>query len=232
MRGILHLVRFLARATPFLLLIVSSGCAFKGLTSCRLPCQLGIDQTNALSVQDFLDILLEYSWIRDDPERTLQAMYAWDTFSNVLETTTSIELNGVSNPIYGSDINLYIGNVGTVELNHESVPLERLESIQVQTDIPIPLSWLLYGLPEGGRVLPFYLASDLNEINPCPDRSHYIAYHDGGNTIIRAVVKRPILINLWTTPVEIVYPIDEVLAFYSSLIGQYQRMDHSPCMPD
>lgn len=227
-----HLGRYLARVTILLLPVFSIGYTLAESANCPLPCQLGIDQTNPLSVQDFLNALLEHSWIQDNPERTFQAMYAPDTFSNVLETTTSIALDGVPPEIYGSEIDLYIGNVGTVELNNEAVPSEQIEAIKVDTNIPIPISWLLYGLPEGGRVLPFYLPSDLDETNPCPDRSHYVAYYDGGSTIIRAVIPRPILINLWTSPIEIVYPIDEVLEFSSSWIGRFDTMDHEPCTPN
>lgn len=223
-----YIAKFIISSLPAFLL----GCTLAEVSDCLLPCQLGVDQTNPLFVQDFLNTLLEHGWIQDGPERTFQAMYAPDTFSNVLETTTFIALDGDSPEIYGSEIDLYIGNVGTVELDNEAVPSEQIEAIKIDTNIPIPISWLLYGLPNGGEVLPFYLASDLSETNPCPNRSHYIAYYHGGRTIIRAVVARPILINLWVTPVEIVFPIDEVLEFSSSWIGRFDTMDHTPCMPN
>ncbi len=199
-------------------------------TNCRVPCRLGLDQTQSLVVQNFLNVLSEHEWLHDNSGHALQAIYARDTFSNVLETTTAIELDSIPSTGIGSEINLYIGYVGTVILDNENVLSERVKLIQFHTDIPLLLSWLLYGLPQGGRVLPIYFPNDLDEPNPCPNRSHYVAYHDNGNTIIRAVIEHPILIRMWTTSVKIVYPFEEYLEFSSEWIGQFERMDHNPCM--
>lgn len=232
MKKILYPNRLLIRFIIFLVMIFLSGCVSGESANCRLPCQLEISQTEPISVQNLLNTLLEHGWIQENPNRSLQATYARDTFSNVLETTVSIELDGTRPHFYGSEIILYIGHIGSVILNPENILSQRIESIQVDTYISISTTWLFYGMPQGGRILPFYLPEDISETNPCSDRSHYIAYYDEGNTIIRAVVAHPILSNLWTTPVEIVYPIDEELEFSSLWIGQFDRMDHTPCMSD
>lgn len=225
------MTKIVARLTSLLvLLVVSSGCLLVESPTCRLPCQLGIDQNEPLTVQDFVDTLENHGWVQDDPDRTFQPWYSKDAFSSVLETTTIITLDGDSPQLYGSEIKLYIGYVGGISPDYEGVPSEAIENIHVTTTMPLLISWLFYGLPEGGKVLPYTMPGDLNEYNPCPHYSNYIAYHDGGRTIIRAAINRPLLVNLWSAPVEIVYPFESYLTFASSWIGRFERMDHLPCM--
>lgn len=211
-------------------LILGGGCAPAASNICDLPCELGIDQTAPLTVIRFVDYLIADNWLQARPSG-FQATYAPDTFSNVLETTTLITLDGSWPHFYGTEINLYIGSVGGINPNHQMIAMEEIEAIQVTTKLPIVLSWLLYGLPEGGQVLPYYLTEDLAATNPCPNRSHYVAYYHDSRTIIRGVVQRPIWLNLWFTPVEIVYPIAERLEYTTYWKGRFERMDHIPCMP-
>lgn len=216
----------------FFVLVVLTSCITSYTTHCDLLCELEIDPTQHVNVAALIDRLLALGWIQEDVTKTMQAEYARDTFSNVLETTTVLDLDRIYPEGSAPRVKLYIGYVGGIQPQHEIVPTKQIELIALESHLSVFETLFLYGLPEGGQVFPIYSADDLQQANPCPDRSHYVAYYHDGRTIIRAVVRRPIWLKLWFTPIEIVYPLNDDLEFARAVwSGRYERMDHIPCMP-
>ncbi|MDX2076385.1 MAG: hypothetical protein SFZ02_08125 [bacterium] len=223
---------FLSKLMLLGVIILLSGCGRAPATMCNLMCEWGIDQTNPLTVEVFIDILMQQGWLQNDPTTNLYASYYADTYSSVLETTTIIPLDGAYPQLYESDIKLYIGYVGGIRPEHTGIPFEEIEKIQFNTTIPIWLSWLLFGIPEGGNVSPFYLPNDedlecANYYNS-PPYYHYLAYYNDGKMIIRADFTDSIWLNFLITPVEIVYIFDG-LEFYSSWIGRFESVKSMNC---
>ncbi len=199
---------------------------------CNWMCQLGVNQTESITVQEFINVLLEHGWLENDPTDTLYASYYQDTYSQVLETTTIIPLDGVYPPIFQPDVKLYIGSVDGIQPDHTQIPFEEIEKIQFTTTIPIWMSWLVYGLPEGGNVLPFYSFTDadlacMKTYNSIP-YYHYLAYYDNGKMIIRADFTDSISFGFLLTPVEVVYVFD-YLEYYASLIGHFEQIKLKSC---
>ena len=208
------------------LLTILIGCSATDVSNCNMLCELGINQDSNITVENLTDILIDVGWITDSSVENLTATYETDAFSSVLETKVVIPLNE-SAP---AQLVLYIGNIGGINPDQTSIFSEYIEGIQIESQFNVFQTLLQYGLPQGGRVLPIYTENDLAPSNPCPQRSHYIAYYDNGRTIIRATVNRPLLVYLWTTSVEMVYPVGDTLSQISPWVGRYERMDHRPCL--
>jgi hypothetical protein len=215
-----------------IIVLFISGCSGQEYDNCDLPCQLEIDQNTSLTVQDFINALVQKGWLQSTLSYRPYTAYARDTFSNVLETTTTIVNDGDLSPDIPSQVDLYIGYVGGISPDNENILSEQIENIRIFSDMTLFESVLIYGSPQGGQILPYFTEGDLAETNPCPNRSHYVAYYDNGKTIIRASIEHPLDENMWSTQVEIVYPIGEALEFSQLHIGHFDKMDHTPCLND
>lgn len=207
------------------------GCSNDNFSNCQLPCQLGINQTDeGLTVASFMNILVARGWINEESVSSLTATYAPDDFSAVLETKSEIHLDENAPDQYQPSIILDIGYIGGMNPDFAGIPSELIKSIRIESDLTVLQAILHYGLPQGGQVFPVYTSKDLEPYNPCFGSSLYIAYYNNGRTIIRTYVNPPILLNLWTSSVQIMYPIgrnyETERAFW---IGKYERMNHSPC---
>jgi len=212
--------------------LLSSGCATEKAAEYNLPFALGMDQSNVLTVQDFVDTLVDANWVRANPDHTFFPTYSADRYSFLLETTVSVELDGKPPVAYGTTLGLYIQWVGGIAAKPEYVPSAEVHRIWFGTDLTIWESWLIYGIPESGWVWPIFTKEDFEVPRQCAEQSNYIAYYDGGRMLIRAVVKWPLIINFWTTPVEIVYPLGEALEEEVEFVSRFSRlcrMDHNPC---
>ncbi|MDX1995481.1 MAG: hypothetical protein SF029_24065 [bacterium] len=197
-----------------LVLICTSACVPAEISECDIICQLEIDQSQPLTVQAFVDILEEKGWVQPDPERTFYATYSSE-YSQVLETTTTITLDGDAPAFYGDELLLFIGYVGGGAPNHAAVPGEALQRVRVIPDMTIPESWFAFGLPQSGWVLPFF-GEEVLPNGWCV--FSYDAYYREGQVIVRASVSWPPLLSLWTAEIGVDYPIgEENIGFPSDL---------------
>lgn len=215
-------------AIVLLMIALLIGCSGIDDTDCHLTCELGIDQTEELTVGELEEKLVDAGWLLDDPDREYSAGYWQGGFSFVMETYSGFELNGEPPIQYGTQLGLDISWIGGIDPNYEAIPNAKIYNIEVSTDMTILETWIRYGIPEGGRIWPVYTQQDLDIIIWSCDRSQYYAYYDDGKRFFKAIVDRPIIVRWLFSPVIEVYPIADELN-YGRSSEQRMRMYHTPC---
>jgi hypothetical protein len=191
-----------------LLILLMSGCRPTDGIACSLPCELGLNQSEPLTVQKLADHLVAEGWMKEIPlDETLPYGYGPGRFYNVGRTFTAFPLNGEVETPYGDRLRLQISWIGGINPNFDVIRSAEIQEIYLYDHMTLLESLRMYGIPDFGAVLPFFPDGFIYGQMPCGS-SRYTAYYDDGRMRIEAYLPWPLLLKMWSIPVTISYPFD------------------------